>query len=205
MKTKSILGVLVSGRGSNLQSIIDSIDSGQIAAEIGIVLSDNKGALALERADKAGIPTMFIDPGEFYDKKLYEQKLIDVLEESAVNLVILAGFMRLLSSHFIRYYQNQIMNIHPSLLPSFPGLDAQQQALKAGVKVSGCTVHFVNEGIDTGPIILQEAVPVKDNDTVDSLASRILEREHVIYPRAISLYCEGKLIIKDNRVRIIGK
>ncbi|MFI5358418.1 MAG: phosphoribosylglycinamide formyltransferase [Halanaerobiales bacterium] len=197
------IGVLVSGNGSNLQAIIDRIEAGELQAEISIVISDREDAYALKRAARHGIENMYIDPGKFREKREYEGKLVQVLKERGVELVIMAGFMRLLGPYFIREFHQRVMNIHPSLLPSFPGLRPQLQALEHGVKVSGCTVHFADEGMDTGPIILQGAVPVYDDDTEETLSARILEKEHQIYPEAIKLYSEGRLKIEGRKVRIL--
>lgn len=200
-----ILGVLVSGRGSNLQSIMDAIALGQINARIGIVISDKPDVYALERARVNNIPTAVVDYKKCGQKQIFERKISALLDKHTVDLVVLAGFMRILSPDFVKKYHHRMMNIHPALLPSFPGLSAQAQALNYGVKISGCTVHFVDEGMDTGPIILQAAVPVLDNDTVDDLAARILEQEHIIYPQAVKLFCEDKLVIKDRKVFILDK
>lgn len=197
------IGVLVSGNGSNLQAIIDRIEAGELQAEISIVISDREDAYALKRAARHGIENMYIDPGKFREKREYEGKLVQVLKERGVELVIMAGFMRLLGPYFIREFHQRVMNIHPSLLPSFPGLRPQLQALEHGVKVSGCTVHFADEGMDTGPIILQGAVPVYDDDTEETLSARILEKEHELYPEAIKLYSEGRLKIEGRKVRIL--
>lgn len=199
------IGVLVSGRGSNLQAIIDAIESGKVEATIAIVISDNKNAYALVRAQKYGLKTLFLDPKEFKKREDYDKRIVEHLQQEGVELVILAGFMRLLSPYFINAYKFRIMNIHPALLPSFPGLHAQKQALDYGVKVSGVTVHFVDEGCDTGPIILQVAVKVEDDDTVETLAARILEQEHKIYPQAIQLFAEGKLEMRGRIVKIKQK
>lgn len=199
---KLIIGVLASGRGSNLQAIIDNIKSGKIDAEIGCVISDKEDAFALERAKKANIPAYYIYPGKhktFLDPEC-EEKYVECLKKHNVELVCLAGFMRILHSFFLQAYKGRIMNIHPALLPSFKGLHAQKQALDYGVKVSGATVHFVDEGVDTGPIIIQRAVPVKDDDTPETLADRILKVEHKIYPQAIQLFAKGKLKIIERRV-----
>lgn len=197
------IGVLASGRGTNLQSIIDSIQRGDLKIEIRIVISDRKGAKALSRASKYHIPNQYINPDDYATKEEFEQAMINLLDEHKVELVILAGFMRLLTPYFVRHYKNKIMNIHPSLLPAFPGLNAQRQALEYGVKIAGCTVHFVDEGMDTGPIILQAAVPVKEGDTEETLAERILQKEHRIYPEAIRLYSEGRLKIEGRVVKVV--
>ena len=196
------IGVLVSGRGTNLQSIIDAIKEGKIEGRISIVISDNRKAFALKRAEKSNIETRYIDFKSFKNREDYDKKIVEYLKEKDVDLVVLAGYMRILSPYFIKIYKNRIMNIHPALLPSFPGLHAQRQAVEYGVKVSGCTVHFVDEGVDSGPIILQKAVEVEDNDTEESLAERILKEEHQIYPRAIQLFSEGRLVIKGRKVYI---
>lgn len=201
--TKTVLGVFVSGRGSNLQVILDAIQTGALKVSIGLVISDNPHAQALSRLKNTDIPCLCIDRGNFSSRDAFEQALVDALENHNVNLVALAGFMRLLGSTFLRRFSGRVMNIHPSLLPSFPGLDPQGQAIRYGVKYSGCTVHFVDEGMDTGPIILQQAVPVLPEDTVDSLAKRILEQEHRLYPLAISLYSQGRLRICGRKVHII--
>lgn len=196
------IGVLASGRGTNLQSIIDGIESGEIPAEIELVISDNQNAGALKRAEKHGIESSYIEPNDYKNDKKFEAAMLEELAAKDVELVVMAGFMRLLSPYFISKYRNQIMNIHPSLLPAFKGLHAQKQALEYGVKIAGCTVHFADEGMDTGPIILQAAVEVKDDDTEDSLADRILEEEHRIYPKAIRLYAEDQLRVVEGKVKI---
>ncbi|WP_018249462.1 phosphoribosylglycinamide formyltransferase [Orenia marismortui] len=198
------IGVLASGRGSNLQSIIDSIEVGELKAEIKVVISDKEGAKALLRADKCDIANKYINPKAYENKSDFEQAMIDLLEENKVDLVVMAGFMRILSPYFVKHYRNRVMNIHPSLLPSFTGLHAQKQALDYGVKVAGCTVHFADEGMDTGPIILQATVPVMDDDTEETLSKRILEEEHRIYPKAIKLFSEGRIEVKDGKVLIIN-
>lgn len=199
------IGILASGRGTNMQAIIDSINRGELEAEVGVVISDRNEAGALKRAKKHKVKNYFLDPGRFKSRKEFEKELVGILEENQIGLVVLAGFMRILSPFFISHYRNRVINIHPSLLPSFPGLEAQKQALEYGVKISGCTVHFADEGMDTGPIILQESVPVMEDDTVETLSKRILEKEHRIYPRAIKLYSEGRLKIIDGVVKIIER
>jgi len=196
------IGVLASGRGTNLQAIIEAVEEGKIEGKISIVVSDNPDAYALKRAKQHNIETQYIDFKSFKNREDYDKKVVECLKEKKIDLVVLAGYMRILSPYFIRTHKNKIMNIHPALLPSFPGLHAQRQAVEYGVKVSGCTVHFVDEGVDSGPIILQKAVEVKDNDTEESLAERILKEEHQIYPQAIQLFCRGRLIIKGRRVFI---
>jgi len=196
------IGVLVSGRGTNLQAIIEAIREGKIEGEIKVVISDNPDAYALKRAKQNNIETEYINFKSFKNREDYDKKIIKTLEEKKIDLVVLAGYMRILSPFFINSYKNRIMNIHPALLPSFPGLHAQRQAVEYGVKVSGCTVHFVDEGVDSGPIILQKAVQVSADDTEESLAEKILKEEHQIYPRAIQLFSQGRLVIKGIKVFI---
>jgi len=196
------IGVLASGRGTNLQAIIEAIEDGKIEGEIKMVISDHPKACALKRAQQYYIETRYIDFKEFKNREDYDKEIIKTLKEKKIDLVVLAGYMRILSPYFIKAYQNKIMNIHPALLPSFPGLHAQKQAVEAGVKVSGCTVHFVDEGVDSGPIILQKAVEVSDDDTEESLTEKILIEEHQIYPLAIQLFSESRLIIQGKRVFI---
>jgi len=196
------IGVLASGRGTNLQAIIEAIEGGKIEGRINIVISDNRDAFALKRAKQNNIETQYVDFKSFKNREDYDKEIIKILEEKKIDLVVLAGYMRIISPYFIKMYKNKIMNIHPALLPSFPGLHAQRQAVGYGVKISGCTVHFVDEGVDSGPVILQKAVEVKDDDTEESLAERILKEEHQIYPKAIQLFSEGRLIIKGRRIFI---
>ena len=198
------LGILVSGQGSNLQAIIDNIEKGILDAEIKVVISDKKNAYALTRAKKHGIFSCFINPESFKTKKEFEDKIVKILKEKNIELIILAGFMKILSPYFIKQYKNRIMNIHPSLLPAFKGLSAQKQALEYGVKIAGCTVHFVDEGTDTGPIILQRCVNVNDNDTLITLSERILKEEHKVYSEAIKLYSKNKLKIIGNKIKIVN-
>ena len=201
------LGVLVSGRGSNLQAIIDAIEAKTLDATIALVVSNKKNAMALERAKKHGVKGLFLDPksvaGELEPRRAYDEKLLQVLKDHGVQLVLLAGYMKIVTTVLIEVYQWRMMNIHPSLLPSFPGLHAQQQALDAGVKVSGCTVHFVTEGVDEGPIIVQSTVSVNENDSLDTLSARILEQEHQLYPRAVQLFAERRLAVKGLKARIL--
>jgi phosphoribosylglycinamide formyltransferase-1 len=201
----TVLGVLVSGRGSNLQAILDAIQSGRLKAKIGVVISDNPEATALKRVAGFGISTAVIERRAFTTKQQFEAAIARELNVHHVELVVLAGFMRILGPEFIGRFPGHIMNIHPALLPAFPGLDAQAQAIAYGVKVSGATVHFVDEGMDTGPIVLQQAVPVEDEDTEHTLAERILQVEHILYPRAIGLYAEGRLRLDGRRVIITEK
>lgn len=203
MVRKKVLGVLVSGRGSNLQAIVDAINADRLVAKIGVVISDNPDANALRRIAGLDIPTAVVERKNYASKPEFEEAIIEQLDLHHVELVLLAGFMRILSPQFINRFPMRIMNIHPALLPSFPGLDAQEQALRYGVKVSGATVHFVDEGMDSGPIILQEAVPVEDEDTVTTLAERILHLEHRLYVRAVRLYCEGRIHISGRAVKVL--
>ncbi len=194
------MGVLASGRGTNLQAIIDTIENGEVDARITLVLSDQPDAPALDRANKHGIESMWLDPKQFSGKKEYDRAVAGKLKEKGVDLVCLAGYMRILGPEFIRTFEGKIINIHPSLLPAFPGLNVQQKAIDYGVKFSGCTVHFVYEEVDAGPIILQAVVPVHESDDAESLAERILVQEHLIYPRAIQLIAENHLRIDNRKV-----
>jgi len=194
------IAVLVSGRGTNLQAIINAINKGRIDGEIKIVISDNPEAYALQRAKKNNIRTQVLHYKKFKSKEEYELEILRHLDDYKINLIVLAGYMRLLSPEFVKKYRYRIINIHPALLPAFPGLHAQRQALEYGVKVSGCTVHFVDEGTDTGPIILQKAVKVKQFDDEESLAKRILKYEHQLLPRAIQLFARDKIEIINNKV-----
>ena len=196
------LGVLVSGSGSNLQSIIDHIEQKKLDAEIKIIISNNPQAFALERAKKHHIPSIVFDHSEYQDRVEFDRKMIEVLRFHSIDLVVLAGFMRVLTPFFLKSFPLRVMNIHPALLPAFPGLHVQKKALDYGVKFSGCTVHFVDEGVDSGPIIIQAVVPVYDHDTEQTLGERILREEHKIYPRAIQLYGEGKLKVVGRKVQI---
>jgi len=198
------LAVLVSGRGSNLQAIIDAIEGGTLSAEIAVVLSNKQDAGGLERARKHGVPQVWLDPKPFAgqpdSREAYDRAVLDVLRKYEVDLVLLAGYMKIVTPVLLTAFENRMMNIHPSLLPSFPGLDVQKKAIDHGCKIAGCTVHFVTEGVDEGPIIIQAAVPILEGDTPDVLAARILVEEHKIYPRAIQLYAEGKLCVEGRRV-----
>lgn len=203
MAEKEKLGVLCSGRGTDLQSIIDAIGRGAVEAEIAVVLADKPEAFALERARKAGIKAVCVNRKQYEGREPFEEALIKELEEAGVTLVVLAGFMRILTPLFVRHFAGRIMNIHPALLPSFPGAHAHRDVLAYGVKVSGCTVHFVDEGTDSGPIIMQAAVPVLPGDTEETLGARVLEQEHIIYPKCVQLYCEGRLKVEGRHVHII--
>jgi phosphoribosylglycinamide formyltransferase-1 len=196
------VGVLASGRGSNLQAILDAMAAGRLAAGVRVVLSDVADAFALERARTAGVAAQFIDPKGPGGKEAYEGRLAAALREHGVELVALAGYMRVLGPVMLGAFPGRILNIHPSLLPAFPGLHVQRAALEHGVRFSGCTVHFVDAGVDTGPIVAQAVVPVLDGDTEETLAARILRQEHRIYPRAIQLYAEGRLRLAGRRVLV---
>ncbi len=196
------IGVLASGRGSNFQSIIDEIESGKLRASIKALITDKPDAYAIERAINHRIEHIYINPKDFSSKYDFFAMIANELKARDVELVILAGFMRIVRSPLIESFPHRIMNIHPALLPSFPGLHGQKQAVDYGVRISGCTVHFVDEGMDTGPIILQAAVPVKPDDTDESLSERILRLEHKIYPEAIRLFAEGRLNVAGRRVNI---
>jgi phosphoribosylglycinamide formyltransferase-1 len=202
MEKKLNIGVLVSGSGSNLQSIIDHIEKGLLDAEIKIVISNNPDAFALERAKKRHLKTMIIDHRGFESREAFDRTTASVLKENSVELVAMAGFMRLLSPVFLDAFPMRIMNIHPALLPSFPGLEAQKRALEYGVKFAGCTVHFADKDADSGPIIIQSVVPVFDDDTEETLAARILREEHKIYPQAIQYYAEGRIEIHGRKAHI---
>jgi len=200
------VAVLASGRGSNLQAIIDAIESKKVQASIVAVISNKKEAVALERARTHGVKDIFVDPKPFAgqpdNREQYDRALLGLLQQYEVDLVLLAGYMKIVTAVLVKAYANRMMNIHPSLLPSFPGLDVQKKAIEWGCKLAGCTVHFVTEGVDEGPIILQAAVPILDQDTPDTLAARILEQEHKIYPRAVQLFAEGRLRVEGRRVFI---
>jgi phosphoribosylglycinamide formyltransferase 1 len=193
------LGILLSGRGSNFEAIAEHIDRGDLAAEIAVVISNVSQAPGLEKAARRGFPAVYLDPTNL-KREDFDRQVVSVLQQKQVDLVCLAGFMRLLSSQFVRAFPQHILNIHPSLLPSFPGLEAQKKALDYGVKVTGCTVHLVDDGLDSGPIILQAAVPVLENDSEESLSARILEQEHKIYSEAIRLVLEGRVRVRGRRV-----
>ncbi len=198
------VGVLASGRGSNFQSIIDAVEAGRIKADLKVLITDNPGAFAVERAKRHGIEHLLMRPKQFASKDDYFEAIAKELKNRDVGLVVLAGFMRIIGKPLVDAYRNRIMNIHPALLPSFPGLHGQQQANDYGVKISGCTVHFVDEGMDTGPIIIQAAVAVRDYDTEETLSERILKFEHKIYPEAIRLFSEGRLKVVGRKVAIDG-
>ncbi|MDD1705990.1 MAG: phosphoribosylglycinamide formyltransferase [Methanoregulaceae archaeon] len=197
------IAVLASGRGSNFQAVIDAIDRREIPASCCGLITDNPGAYSIERAEKAGVPVYIVDYAAYPTKEAYEQALCRVMEELSADLYILAGYMRILGSGIVKQFHGRLMNIHPALLPGFPGLHAQRQALGYGVKVSGCTVHFVDEGMDSGPVIVQACVPVEEEDEEETLSARILAMEHRCLPEAIRLFCEDRLMVEGRRVRIL--
>jgi len=194
------IGVLVSGRGSNLQALLDACAAGGVAGRVAVVVSDKADAYGLERARQAGVEAIFLDPATYVSRNAYNVALAETLKARDLDLVCLAGYMRLLKEPVLEAFPWRVMNIHPSLLPAFPGLDAQKQALAYGVKVAGCTVHFVSLGMDEGPIILQAPVPVLTGDTVESLSHRILEQEHRIYPEAVQLFAQRRLRVEGRSV-----
>jgi phosphoribosylglycinamide formyltransferase-1 len=194
------IGVLVSGRGSNLQAILEACARPGFPAHVAVVISDRERALALERARAAGVEALWINPKDFADRESFDAELVRELSARGVGLACNAGFMRILSPVYVRAFAGRSLNIHPSLLPAFPGLHAQRQALDHGAKVAGATVHFVDEGMDSGPIVLQAAVPVEPGDTEETLSARILVQEHRLYPEAIRLFAEGRLRIEGRRV-----
>lgn len=198
------IGVLISGRGSNLQAIIDGIEQGKVAAKISLVVSNNPDAYGLERARKHGIPAVVVDHRMYSTRQEFETVVIERLNEKGVELVVLAGFMRVLTEHFLKAFPLRVINIHPALLPSFPGVGVQAKAVDYGVRFSGCTVHFVNEGVDTGPIIAQAVVPVYPTDTGEILADRILKMEHQIYPNVIHWIAERRVRVEGRRVFVEG-
>ena len=203
-KEKPKMDVLASGRGSNFIAIADAVSRGEINADIAFLFSNNKDAKAIEAAEKRGIKTKVVDSRSL-SKEEYDRKLVDALTEEDIDLVLLAGYMKIVGKALIEAFPLRIMNIHPSLLPSFKGLNAQRQAIEYGVKVSGCTVHFVDEGMDTGPIIIQTAVPVLDDDTGESLSDRILVEEHRLYAKAVKLFTDGRLRVEGRKVCIDSK
>lgn len=197
------IAVLVSGSGSNLQSIIDSVESGYLKIQIAVVLSNKEEAYGLTRAKNHGIPAQVVRHGDFESREEFETSLIEVFDGYGVDLLVLAGFMRVLTPLFVSHYHHRIINIHPAILPSFPGTHSQKQALDYGVRFSGCTTHFVDEGTDTGPIIIQAIVPVLPDDTEESLGARILKEEHRIFPESLKLWSEGRLLIEGRKVKIL--
>lgn len=205
MSESPTIAVLISGSGSNLQAIIDASEKGEIPCRVGIVISNKADAYGLVRAKKHGIPTEVVDHKWFASREEFDARLVEVIRGSGADLVCLAGFMRILTPVIIRAFPNRILNIHPALLPSFPGTHGPGQALAYGVRFSGCTVHFLDEGVDTGPIIVQAIVPVYDDDTEDTLAARILVQEHRIYPMAIRLFFSGRLAFEGRKVKVRGE
>jgi phosphoribosylglycinamide formyltransferase-1 len=205
MSESPTIAVLISGSGSNLQAIIDASEKGEIPCRVGIVISNKADAYGLVRARKHGIPTEVVDHKWFASREEFDARLVEVIRGSGADLVCLAGFMRILTPVIIRAFPNRILNIHPALLPSFPGTHGPGQALAYGVRFSGCTVHFLDEGVDTGPIIVQAIVPVYDDDTEDTLAARILAQEHRIYPMAIRLFFSGRLAFEGRKVKVRGE
>ncbi|MGC2719051.1 MAG: phosphoribosylglycinamide formyltransferase [Candidatus Acidiferrales bacterium] len=200
---KKRIGVLLSGRGSNFEALAESVAAGRIPnAEIALVLSNREGAPGMERAIERKIPAKAI-PSKGLEREAYDKLVVAALKEANVDLVCLAGYMRLLSPHFVSAFPNAILNIHPSLLPAFPGLESQRQAIEHGAKFSGCTVHFVDENLDAGPIVMQACVTIEDDDTPDALAARILAQEHRIYTEAVKIVLEGRYRIEGRRVRVI--
>jgi phosphoribosylglycinamide formyltransferase 1 len=196
------VGVLASGRGSNFEALVEAAESGRLPVVIALLISDRGPAPALGIACAHGVPVRFIDPKQYPGRDAHEKAVIAALDECRVGLVCLAGYMRILGATFVRHFEGRLLNVHPALLPAFPGLHAQRQALDHGVKVAGATVHFVDEGTDTGPIVLQAAVPVLPGDTEETLSRRILAEEHRIYPEAVRLFAEGRLRIDGRKVHI---
>ena len=196
------VAILISGRGSNMSALLDAMREGRVAADPSVVISNVPDAPGLAHAAAAGVPTAVVDHTKVTPREAHERAMMDVLEAHRTDIVCLAGFMRRLTPLLIGAYRGRVLNIHPALLPAFPGLDAQKAALEYGVKVSGCTVHIVDEVVDHGPIILQAAVPVLDDDTVETLSARILEQEHVLYPRALALVAAGRVTLDGRRVRV---
>ncbi len=201
---KKIVSFLASGRGSNFGVVAKKIVEGYIPARLGILIADRPDARALDLAGEFGMQSYFVSPRDFASRQEHEARMHVLLEEAGTDLVVAAGYMRILGSFFVEKFRHRIINIHPALLPSFPGVHAQQQAYDYGVKVTGCTAHFIDEGTDTGPIIMQAAVPVLENDTEEKLASRILKEEHRVLPESVKLFCEGRLRVSGRRVAIIG-
>lgn len=197
--------ILISGRGSNMEALIAARDAGTLSVNIAAVISNRPDAKGLETAAKAGIATRSLDHKAFAGREAFDAALAECIDEFAPDLVILAGFMRILTPDFVRHYDGRLLNIHPSLLPSFPGLHTHQRALDEGVRIHGCTVHFVTAELDHGPVVIQAAVPVLDGDDEDSLAARILRQEHRIYPQAVRWFVEGKLSLVDGKVRLAAE
>lgn len=199
------IAVLASGRGSNFQALLDSIAAGNINGRCVVLITDNKDAFAIERANKAGVPVVIHNFKDYPTKAAYETDLLASMNKADADLVVCAGYMRIIGPEIARAFKGKLMNIHPALLPAFPGLHAQKQAVDYGVKIAGCTIHFMDEGLDSGPIIVQKAVPVLEGDTEDTLADRILEQEHIAYSEAIALFCDDRLKVDGRLVRILPK
>ncbi|MBC9784749.1 phosphoribosylglycinamide formyltransferase [Heliobacterium chlorum] len=196
------LGVLASGRGSNLQAVLDAIDAGKLDAQVAMVISDKQNAYALERAASRGIPAVHLPPADYPERPVYDRKVVELLKSVLVDTVVLAGYMRIVTGELLDAFPWRVVNIHPALLPSFPGLHAQRQAVQYGVRYSGCTVHFVDEGLDSGPIIQQAVVPVEPDDSEDTLSARILKEEHRLLPEALQLLAKERLAVVGRRVII---
>jgi phosphoribosylglycinamide formyltransferase-1 len=203
--TSNLIGVLISGRGSNLQALLDRIASGELPARIAVVLCNEPLAAGVATARARGCEVVIVDHRDSPDREAHDRRMAEELERCCVRLVCLAGYMRLLSPWFVRRFAGRILNIHPSLLPAFPGIDVQRRTLEQGVRWTGCTVHFVDEGLDSGPIVLQQPVPVRDDDTAETLAARILEQEHQLYARAVALFFSGRLRVVGRRVLRTGQ
>jgi len=203
LKADGRIGILISGRGSNMEAILREAEVGRIPAVVAVVISSNPDAPGLVKAQEHGVETILIDPRKALDREEQDRRIVAGLDERRVDLVCLAGYMKILTPVFLKSYGGRILNIHPSLLPAFPGLEAQRKALEFGVRFSGATVHFVDAGVDTGPIVLQAVVPVESEDTPGTLAERILEKEHRLYPEAVRLFFEGRLRVEGRRVRIL--
>lgn len=197
------IAVLASGRGSNFQAILDALAAGKINGEIVALLTDNRDAYAIERADAAGIPAIVLNYKDYPSKETYERDLLTAMQDICADLFVCAGYMRIIGSEIAREFSGKMINIHPALLPAFSGLHGQRQALEYGVKIAGCTVHFVDEGLDSGPIILQKSVEVLDDDDEDSLSERILEQEHRAFPEAVALFCADRLMVVGRHVKIL--
>jgi phosphoribosylglycinamide formyltransferase 1 len=199
------IGVLASGRGSNFEALVKAIEAGGVPAVMAVLVSDRASAPVLEIARAHGIEALFIDPKQYPSREAHEKAIMAALDERGVGLVCQAGYMRILGPAYIEHFRGRALNIHPSLLPAFPGLHAQRQALEHGAKVTGATVHFADEGVDTGPIVLQAAVPILPGDTEETLSRRILEVEHRIFPEAVRLFAEGRLVLDGRRVKIVER
>lgn len=199
---KKVVSFLASGRGSNFTKVAQEILNQKINAKLGILIADNQNAKALEIARNFGMESYFVDPSEYLSREEHEQYMVNLFKEAKTDLIVAAGYMRLLTPYFVKKYKNKIINIHPALLPSFPGINSQKKAFDYGVKITGCTSHFIDEGKDTGPIILQSAIKVLDNDTENSLSSRILKEEHKILPDSVRLFCDNKLKVIGRKVKI---